>query len=389
MCDKSGKWLTEQSRTANLRNLCRPCIVDCGISVNALRWSCTVTSPGASDRFGNTVNWHDWAVRNVRFGSRCRSKLPLAMGLLFIISVLSSGKLWKTLSSSSCPFRSILIILIHFERYPQNSWNGGQTVVIHLHFVYNFLLFANAKLLIYVSPLYLIYRISKRISCARLSASSRVIEFWSRYNFVTFGWIPLGTWVNLIPRNFNVNFSSDRLSWSMCATRTSNIGILQKKYNDVIMGAMAPQINSLIVVYSNVYSGADQRKHQSFASLAFVRGIHRWPVNSPQKGPVTRKMFPFDDVIMDVEVLVVLGGPCDIRYPSESREMSFVDNTNSIQLIWNFAQNTIILQNFLSERLHQSTSVCKLGYIWDIYKYSSPLVFVRYYYHCVMFDTTT
>ena len=39
---------------------------------------------------------------------------------------------------------------------------------------------------------------------------------------------------------------------------------------------------------------------QSFASLAFVRIIHRWPVNSPYKGPVTRKMFPFDDVIMDL-----------------------------------------------------------------------------------------
>ena len=52
------------------------------------------------------------------------------------------------------------------------------------------------------------------------------------------------------------------------------------------------------IVYSTVYSGADQRKHQSSASLAFVRGFHRWPVNSPHKGPVTRKMFPFDDVIM-------------------------------------------------------------------------------------------
>ena len=50
--------------------------------------------------------------------------------------------------------------------------------------------------------------------------------------------------------------------------------------------------------YLTVYTGADQRKHQSSASLAFVRGIHRWPVNSPHKGPVTRKTFPFDDVIM-------------------------------------------------------------------------------------------
>ena len=41
------------------------------------------------------------------------------------------------------------------------------------------------------------------------------------------------------------------------------------------------------------------RKHQSSASLAFEREIHRRPLNSPQKGPVTRKMFQFDDVIMD------------------------------------------------------------------------------------------
>ena len=67
---------------------------------------------------------------------------------------------------------------------------------------------------------------------------------------------------------------------------------------DVIMGAMASQITSLTLVYSAVYSGTDQRKHQSSASLAFVQRIHRWPVNSPHKWPVTRKMFPFDDVIM-------------------------------------------------------------------------------------------
>ena len=69
-------------------------------------------------------------------------------------------------------------------------------------------------------------------------------------------------------------------------------------YNDVIMGAIASQITSLTVVYSIVYSDADQRKHQSSESLAFVWGIHRGPVNSPHKWPVTRKMFPFDDVIM-------------------------------------------------------------------------------------------
>ena len=75
-------------------------------------------------------------------------------------------------------------------------------------------------------------------------------------------------------------------------------GTEQTHYFDVIMGTMASQITSLAIVYSIVYSGTYQRKHQSSASLAFVWGIHRWPVNSPHKGPVTRKMFPFDDVIV-------------------------------------------------------------------------------------------
>ena len=69
-------------------------------------------------------------------------------------------------------------------------------------------------------------------------------------------------------------------------------------YDDIIMSTMASQITSPAIVYSTVYSGTDERKHQGSASLAFVRGIHRWPVNSPHKSPVTRKMFPFDDVIM-------------------------------------------------------------------------------------------
>ena len=64
----------------------------------------------------------------------------------------------------------------------------------------------------------------------------------------------------------------------------------QDQYCDVIMGAMASQITSITIVYSTVYSGVDQRKHHNSASLAFVRGIHPWPVNSPHKwlvGPYT------------------------------------------------------------------------------------------------------
>ena len=60
------------------------------------------------------------------------------------------------------------------------------------------------------------------------------------------------------------------------------------------MGTTASQFTSLTFVYSTVYLGADQRKHQSSALLAFVWVIHRWPVNSPHKEPVTRKMFPLN-----------------------------------------------------------------------------------------------
>ena len=71
-------------------------------------------------------------------------------------------------------------------------------------------------------------------------------------------------------------------------------------YNDVIMGVIASQIISLTIVYSTVYSGADKKKYENNASLAFVRGIHRGRLNSRHKWPVTRKMFPFDDVIMNL-----------------------------------------------------------------------------------------
>ena len=81
---------------------------------------------------------------------------------------------------------------------------------------------------------------------------------------------------------------------------------LMQHNSDVIMSRMASQITSLTIVYSTIYSGADQRKHQSSASPAFVRGVHRWLVNSPHKWPVTQYMFPFDDVITSNFGLVLL-----------------------------------------------------------------------------------
>ena len=66
-------------------------------------------------------------------------------------------------------------------------------------------------------------------------------------------------------------------------------------YSEVIKDAMTSQISSLNRLFKR-----RSKKLQSSASLAFVRGIHRWPVNSSHKWPVTRKMFPFDDVIMEM-----------------------------------------------------------------------------------------
>ena len=95
---------------------------------------------------------------------------------------------------------------------------------------------------------------------------------------VVIGWVMIGAYILIKRKTFNVTICS----YLIC------------HYDDVIMGAMASQITSLTIVYSTVYSGADQ----SPASLAFVWGIRRGPVNSPHKKPVTRKMLPFDDVIV-------------------------------------------------------------------------------------------
>ena len=97
-------------------------------------------------------------------------------------------------------------------------------------------------------------------------------------------------WLPLPHRNDRLPIADDKWinhsSWMLYVYWTC-----RNHYGDVIMGTMASEITSLTIVYSTVYSGADQRKHQSSASLAFVRGIHRGPVNSQHKWPVTRKMF--------------------------------------------------------------------------------------------------
>ena len=81
-------------------------------------------------------------------------------------------------------------------------------------------------------------------------------------------------------------------------------------HHDVIMSAPASQIAGVTSVYSTVCLSADQRKHQSSASLAFMRGIHRWPVNSPHKGPVTRKCFHLMTSSCLIMKMHVINGAC-------------------------------------------------------------------------------
>ena len=84
------------------------------------------------------------------------------------------------------------------------------------------------------------------------------------------------------------------MSPATCPANSYYVFTLQWRHNE----HNGVSITSLTIIFSTVYSGANQRKRQSSASLAFVRGIHRWPVNSLHKGPVTQKIFSFDDVIM-------------------------------------------------------------------------------------------
>ena len=119
-------------------------------------------------------------------------------------------------------------------------------------------------------------------------------------------WIPLAKVVSNTDIFFDVSLNKlskmvSPLMLLVASRRSRDLTVMPwiyYHYNDVIISAMASQITSLTIVYSTVYSGADQRRYQSSASLAFVRGNHRWPVNSPHKWTVTRKMFPFDNVIM-------------------------------------------------------------------------------------------
>ena len=130
------------------------------------------------------------------------------------------------------------------------------------------------------------------------------------------------------------------------------------------MGMMTSQITSLMIVYSVLYSGEDQRKHESSVSLAFVRGIHQWPVNSPHKGPVTRKMFSFDDVIMTFWIMVVLfqysfAVSCSVIW----NKIDFTFNFNI--KIFNFGKKIIYIPSILKP-CHKISCQCSIAFIQDL-----------------------
>ena len=109
------------------------------------------------------------------------------------------------------------------------------------------------------------------------------------------------------------------MAWSTLLLFTVSI-ILALHYSDVIMSATASQITCVSIVYLTICSGTDQRKHQSSASPAFVKGIHQGPVNSPHKGPVTRNKANLRDLIAatSLEILLKIGFkssifPCDLQ----------------------------------------------------------------------------
>ena len=99
-------------------------------------------------------------------------------------------------------------------------------------------------------------------------------------------------------------------------------------YSDVIMSAIAPQIPGVLIIYSIVCS--DQRKHQSSAALAFVRGIHRWPVNSPHKWQVTRKCL---HLMTSSWVLCVLSSRKHTTQPYTEIKCILVDIGDTLQCI--------------------------------------------------------
>ena len=110
---------------------------------------------------------------------------------------------------------------------------------------------------------------------------SHFVQMGGFYWDLTFNWFEPGK-AKLDMRKSSADVLMQVTHWGILTPLMQH---LSQYYSDVIMSAMVSQLTSLTIIYSTVYSGAGQRKFQSSASLAFVRGIHRWPVNSLHNSP--------------------------------------------------------------------------------------------------------
>ena len=121
----------------------------------------------------------------------------------------------------------------------------------------------------------------------------------------------------------------------------------QGNYSDDIIKMITSQITGILIVCSTVCSGANQRKHGSSISWAFVREIHQWPVDCPHKGPVTWKMFPFDDVIMVAVTVLIVFDEARHEVPAPSQGQEITPNTNAFlyYLKWILQEKGLIQDN--------------------------------------------
>ena len=124
------------------------------------------------------------------------------------------------------------------------------------------------------------------------------------------------------------------------------------------MSAMASQITGVSIVNATVCPGADQRKHQSCVSLVFARGIHGLPVNAPHKGPITRKMYPSDDVIINLHEIDPVNWPLILFVNKDLRIRTLLSTLKGTQthqlckamhlqdIVWDWAGSSQVLQFF-------------------------------------------
>ena len=221
------------------------------------------------------------------------------------------------------------------------------TALSYMHVGENHEMFIN----VYTFACYFCYRLFHIWTLARCSYLHllHVSHFKWTLSYLILSYLilyyPMLSYLSKAPPRFLPNFFVNAPDWWLSTQRIS------AHYNDVIMSMMASQITRLTIVYSTVYSGADQRKHQSSALLAFVWGIHRWPVNSPYKGTVT---------------VTVTWRHHDWDYYSSLRSWLLWD-------IWTFSRDprTIFIVNFFSPKntyLTNAFITIKIKRSWRVLK---------------------